>query len=150
MSSFDADFNGDETASRAQHDYPVPRCLGRWWVQTQREIAPPHSISLSAAASTIGGISSPSAFAVLRLIPARTRWLLDRNIGRLPSPQNFVDIFDGATKEAGDIDGFTARPISPDRAYRLRKCGFRAIMPQELDTASPRGHLNEGAAGRGR
>jgi len=33
MSSFDAEFNGDELGPRAQQDYSMPRRLGRWWVQ---------------------------------------------------------------------------------------------------------------------
>src|SRR5262249_50737094 len=36
--------------------------------ERQDELAPPHSITLSTSASSCGGISRPSAFAVLRLI----------------------------------------------------------------------------------
>src|SRR5262249_57364822 len=43
-----------------------PRC--RRTAEQRYEIAPLHSITSSARASTVGGISRPSAFAVLRLI----------------------------------------------------------------------------------
>jgi len=50
----------------------------------------------------------------------------------------------------GSLRASRVRLISTDRLCQLRRRGCRAIMPQELDTASPRGHLIEGAAGRDR
>src|SRR5215813_6450684 len=43
-----------------------PRC--RRATEQRNELAPPHSITSSARASSVGGTSSPSALAVLRLI----------------------------------------------------------------------------------
>ena len=48
--------------------------------QTDREIAPPHSITSSARASANGGIVRPSAVAVLRLITSSN--LVGRRKGR--------------------------------------------------------------------
>src|SRR5262249_29082720 len=49
---------------RARRERP----RGRRAAEQQYEIAAPHSITSSARASTVAGISRPSAFAVLRLI----------------------------------------------------------------------------------
>src|SRR5262245_41303926 len=49
-----------------------PPCRGT--AEQRDELAPPHSITSSARASTIGGISRPNAFAVLRLMTS-SNWL---------------------------------------------------------------------------
>src|SRR5262249_39798638 len=48
---------------RSRSDRPRGRCAA----EKRDEVAPSHSITSSARASTVGGISRPSAFAVLRL-----------------------------------------------------------------------------------
>src|SRR5262245_22234323 len=52
----------------ARHDASRPRNYGRRAAEQRDELAPLHSITSSARASRLGGISIPSAFAVLRLI----------------------------------------------------------------------------------
>jgi hypothetical protein len=64
-----------------------------WVVDNCREQAAFHSITSSASASSVGGISRPSAFAVLRLMTSM--YLvgeLDRKVGRLLALKNAVDV----------------------------------------------------------
>ena len=61
---------------RARRERPRRRAAKK-----RDELAPSHSITSSARASSIGGISRPSAFAVLRLITART-WSAPAREGR--------------------------------------------------------------------
>ena len=52
-----------------------------------------HSITSSARASSVGGTSRPSAFAVLRLMTSsKLGGLLDRQIGRLLALEDLVDV----------------------------------------------------------
>src|SRR5262249_45568485 len=62
---------------RAYADRPCDRAA-----EKRDELAPPHSITSSARASSVGGISSPSALAVLALITSSN--FVDRWIGRSP------------------------------------------------------------------
>src|SRR5262249_60501601 len=58
-------------------------CLASCRTAEQRdELAPPHSITSSARASSVGGTSRPSAFAVLRLITNSI--LVGNSTGRSP------------------------------------------------------------------
>src|SRR5262245_48526797 len=52
------------------------------------EIAPPHSITSSARASSVGGTSRPSAFAAVRLINSRS--FVGNSIGRSPGLAPFI------------------------------------------------------------
>src|SRR5262249_61553682 len=63
---------------RARHERPRD-CSA---AEQRYELAPPHSITSSARASTVGGISRPSALAVLRLIT--NSYLVGACTGRSP------------------------------------------------------------------
>ena len=65
------------------------RRLGRNTAEQRDKLAPFHSITSSASASSLSGIWRPSAFAVLRLMINSTRGLLNRQIGRLRSLRIF-------------------------------------------------------------
>jgi hypothetical protein len=57
------------------------------------ELAPPdHSITSSARASSVGGISIPSALAVLRLEQVEFGGILDGQFGRLVPLENSTDV----------------------------------------------------------
>ena len=57
------------------------------------ELAPPHSITSSARASSVGGTSRPSALAVLRLIDQLVLGRrLHRQVGRLLALEDAVDV----------------------------------------------------------
>ena len=67
--------NGDETDTWDRALLLRPRCerpRSRRSAEQRDELAPLHSITSSARASSDGGTSRPSAFAVLRLVTNRT------------------------------------------------------------------------------
>ena len=65
---------------RARRERP----RGRRAAEQRDELAPPHSITSSARASSVGGTSRPSALAVLRLMSSSNLvGLLNRQVGRL-------------------------------------------------------------------
>jgi hypothetical protein len=83
------------------------RPRGRRAAEQRDEGAPCHSITSSARASTLAGISMPSALAVLRLITQLILgWRLHRKFGRLLALENTIDIGGPAPVRVGCI-----RPI---------------------------------------
>ena len=78
----------------------------------------------SAVASSVGGISMPSAFAVLRLIDQfELGRLLDRQIRRLGALQDAIDIGGRAPVQVHDIDPIRHQPAigSPEPPGKYRR-----------------------------
>ena len=64
---------------------------------------PHHSITSSARASRVSGISRPSALAGLQVDDQlKSRRLLDWDIGGLRAFENLVDVIAGATEQIGE------------------------------------------------
>jgi hypothetical protein len=66
------------------------RPCGRRAAEQRDELAPPHSITSSARASSVAGTSRPSALAVLRLLVLGRR--LHRQVGWLLALEDAIDI----------------------------------------------------------
>ena len=81
----------------------APRAASSRRAAEQRdELAPPHSITSSARASSVGGTSRPSALAVLRLITSSIFGrLLHRQVGGLFALEDAIDI---AGRAAPQVD----------------------------------------------
>ena len=88
------------------------RPCGRRAAEQRDELAPPHSITSSARASSVGGTSRPSAFAVLRLITSLVLGRrLHRQVGRLLALEDAVDVAGRAPVLVDDI-----RPVGDQAA----------------------------------
>ena len=87
------------------------------------ELVPFHSITSSVIASTLGGIVIPSALAVVRLDgEIEFGRLLDRNVARLGSAQNFVNILNTQLCER-------RRSRKPDCSRRSSLPGIQVAPP---------------------
>ena len=81
---------------RARSERPR-RCRA---AEQRDELAPPHSITSSARASSVGGTSRPSALAVVKINDEiEFGRLLDREVGWLCPAQNLIDIVSGASEQ---------------------------------------------------
>jgi hypothetical protein len=104
-----------------------------------------HSITSSARASKVGGISRPSSFAVLRLmISSNLVWGLHRQRGRLGPAQNTVGIVRRLSIDVGEIKSVRNQSAihgePPERIHRRQ--------PELFGEADDQGAMHHGQAVR--
>ena len=99
--------------------------------------APPHSITSSASASSVGGISRPSAFAVFRLMnKLEFGGLHHRQVGWFFAPEHAAGIEAGLAKRVGNAGVVAGEAAASDRLARGIHCG-NAVTRRKRDGLLP-------------
>src|SRR5262245_38165448 len=109
----------------------------------QAEVASLHSITSSARAASVGGISSPKALAVCRLT-TNSNLVLDRQVGRLGSFENSPGVDPDLPIYLGNIGPVAHQPARLGPFARLKDRGNAVPCCQRDDLDHPAGEYRIG------
>ena len=111
----------------------APRAATRRRAAEQRdELAPLHSITSSARASSVGGTSRPSALAVLRLMTSSNLvGCMHRQVGRLLALEDAADIDAGLTIAVGDAGSVAHQAAGPANSRDGRSRAARGACQRD-------------------